>query len=487
MKRFLCFVLAVMLLLVTVACAKQSEDEDETGTTTAAPESTTEPEEPEFKAFDTVERVDYNGYTFHILYPHFDQCYTDFYATGLTGSITNDAIFERNLMVQEAFGIEIDIKWQSYTQVNTDLQTQVKTGLTDYDMYGGHRTSLALSYGGYLYDFSDMSAINLESEWWDPAWVKTMSYDGSIYTLVGDISISSLLFVSSLCFNKQLFDNNNLEYPYELVRNKKWTYDVLYNLIKDYGSDLNGDGKMTYDEDRYGIVGWGTEAGYSLFYASGFTFVSKTRDDKFEINFNAERLTSIMNRVFEIWTTSGSYFNNSGSTAEHPYPFSIFTDDRALFCDSVLSKIGTFITGMESDYGILPQPMFDEYQESYYSYTGYTIPVTMVPTNCPDPDRTGRIIEAFCTASYDEVTPDMYEIVTSVKNARDAESSEMIQIIIRNKFFDPAHWFVLQGYGTLPREIIASGNNNVTSRLKVIQKVAQNNLDTITDAFEKLK
>ena len=37
----------------------------------------------------------------------------------------------------------------------------------------------------------------------------------------------------------------------------------------------------------------------------------------------------------------------------------------------------------------------------------------------------------------------MYEIVTSVKNARDAESSEMIQIIIQNKFFDPAHWYII--------------------------------------------
>ncbi len=390
-------------------------------------------------------------------------------------------------MVQDALGIEIDIKWQSYTQVNTDLQTQVTSGLADYDMYGGHRTSLALSYGGYLYDFYDMSELNLEGEWWDPAWVKTMSYDGSIYTLVGDISISSLLFVSSLCFNKQLFEDNNLEYPYELVHSKKWTYEVLYNTIKDYGNDLNGDGKMTYNQDRYGIVGWGTEAGYSLFYASGFTFVSKTLDDKFEINVNAERLNSIMDRVFEIWTTSGSYFNNSGTTAEHPYPFSVFTDNRALFCDSVLSKIGTFLTGMESDYGILPQPMFDEFQENYYSYTGYTIPVTMVPANCPDPERTGRIIEAFCTASYDEVTPDMYEIVTAVKNARDAESSEMIEIIIRNKFFDPAHWYVIQGYGTLSRDIIASGNNNIASRLKTIEKVAQKNLDTITTAFEELK
>ena len=330
MKKLLWCGLAAIMLFAAVACVRQPEDENTPETTTAALDSTTEPEETEFKAFDAVEKADYSGHTFRILYSQTDQCYTDFYAPELNGSIANDAIFERNLMVQDTYGIEIDIKWQSYTQLNTDLQTQVTSGLTDYDMYGGHRTSLALSYGGYLYDFYDMSAINLEGEWWDPAWVKTMSYDGSIYTLVGDISISSLLFVSSLCFNKQLFDDNSLEYPYELVRDKKCTYDVLYNLIKDYGTDLNGDGKMTYNVDRYGIVGWGTEAGYSLFYASGFTFISKTQDDKFEINFNAERLIAIMNRVFEVWTTNGSYFNARAPPPSIPSLLGICRKPRAV-------------------------------------------------------------------------------------------------------------------------------------------------------------
>lgn len=487
MKRIISVIALIAMLLLTVSCATQKEgNSDET--TTGGTIDTVPVTEPvtEFKAFSTVELQNYGGYTFHILYSQTDNCYNDFKADEINGSIMNDDIFQRNMMVEEALGVDVEIKWQAYGQVNTDLQTQVQAGNTDYDMYGGHKSSLALSYGGFLYDYNNISEIDLTQEWWDQDWVASMSVSDSIYALVGDISVSSLLFVSSLCFNKKLFADNALANPYDLVREKKWTYEALNNYISNYSSDLNGDGKMSYDTDRYGLTGWGTEAGYSLFYGSGFTFISKTPEDTYKLDYNTERLTAIADKVYEIWVTAGSYFNNSGTAAEHPYPFSIFTSDRALFCDSVLSKIGTFIASMESDYGILPQPMFDDNQEDYCSYTGYTIPITMVPVNCPDTGRTGTIIEALCTASYDNVTPDMYQIVTAVKNARDAESSEMINIIIRTKFFDPAHWFTISGYGTFSRDMISKQSNNVASLIKTYDKVAQKSLEQIVSSFAKL-
>lgn len=476
------------VLVLAVSCVNQPKDDDGT---TAPADSTNNPqqtaEETEFKAFDTVTHEKYGGYSFNILYTQTDNCYTDFFAQEENGSILNDAVFKRNIKVEEALDIKTVITWKSYGEVNTTIETLVKSGDYEFDMYGGHRSSLALSYGGYLYDFYNMENIDLSSEWWDPDWVSTMSVDNSIYALVGDISISSLLFVSSLCFNKNLFDANGLTYPYELVRNNKWTYDEFISLIGNYSQDLNGDGALTWDSDRFGLSGWGTEAGYSMFYGSGFTFITKTESDSYALQFNTERLTQIMDKVFEAWITSNSYFNNSGTAAQHAYPFNVFKEGRALFCDTVLSKIGTFLLDMQNDYGIVPQPMFDENQSGYSSYTGYTIPITMVPVNCQDPARTGNIIEAFCTASYDDVTPDMYEIVTAVKNVRDAESSEMIQIIIRSKSFDPAHWYNIDGYGSFARTLIGNGNNNVASSIKTFAKIADKKLASILAEFEKLK
>ncbi len=489
MKRIVSIIAALAMLLLSVSCVAGNTDED----TTNAP-ATSEVdnvidtgEETEFKAFGTVDLENYEGYTYNILYTQTENFYRDFHAEQMNGNIMNDVIFARNLQVEEALDIDLEIKWQNYAQVNTDLQTQCNAGTYDYDMYGGHRTSLALSYGGFLTDYSDISQIDLSGEWWDQGWVDTMSYRGSIYTLVGDISVSSLLLVQALCFNKKLFDDNGLDYPYELVREKKWTVDALLSLIENYSTDLNNDGDLTWDSDQFGLTGWGTEAGFSIFYGSGFSFVTKNAEDVYEINFDAERLSAVTDKLYDIWVSASSYFNNNGTVAEHPYPFRVFTEDRALFCDAALCKIGSFLTGMEADYGILPQPMFDENQEDYCSYTGYSIPLIMVPVNAPDLDRTGTIMEALCTASYDGVIPDMYQIVTEVRNARDIESGEMIRIIIRTKTFDPGHWYNIAGYGSYSRSMIASKTKNVASFVRANGTIAGVLLGEINKAFDKMQ
>ena len=80
----------------------------------------------------------------------------------------------------------------------------------------------------------------------------------------------------------------------------------------------------------------------------------------------------------------------------------------------------------------------------------------------------------------------MYEIVTKLKNVRDEDSSEMIEIIIRNKFIDTAHFYDIEGYGTLPTNVITSGSSNSASIIKAFEKIAKKEWEKILSAFEKL-
>ena len=141
---------------------------------------------------------------------------------------------------------------------------------------------------------------------------------------------------------------------------------------------------------------------------------------------------------------------------------------------------------MENDFGIIPPPKYDEAQESYCAYLGYTIPVLFISASTPDPERTGTIMEALCTASYDNVTPQMYEIVTKLKNARDEDSSEMIEIIIRNKFIDTAHFYDLLGYGSMPRTVITGQTANIASLAKTYENVAKKEWAKVMNAFDQL-
>ena len=171
---------------------------------------------------------------------------------------------------------------------------------------------------------------------------------------------------------------------------------------------------------------------------------------------------------------------------EHEATYAVFAEQRAMFSDICLCKIGWFYTDMEDSYGIVPIPKLDEAQESYHSYLGFTIPVLFLPANAADPERTGLIMEACSAASYDVVTPQMYEIVTKLKNTRDEDSSEMIEIIIRNKFIDTAHFYDIEGYGTLPTNVITSGSSNSASIIKAFEKIGKKEWEKIINAFDKL-
>ena len=492
MKRILAFLCAVVMLASVAACGKTEEpaatttatgDTPATDATTAA----TEPAETEPpKAFDSVPAQNLGG-DFHILYSTTDQSLADFTAETQNGDIKHDLIFMRNAMVEEKLGVDVMISPMGYTDLNMECQKQVQAGTDDYDLFGGHRNSLVLSYEGFQYDLMDIEALDLTQEWWDQNYVNTITINDSLYTVIGDIGVSTLLFVSSLTFNKKLMDEQNMAYPYDLVRSGKWTMDKLLEMTTDYGADLNGDGVLNRDDDRFALVGWSTESGYSLFYSSGFSFINRDASGDPVLEYDSQTLVSILEKTMQIWLRDNVYiFTAATSGEEHRATYGVFGEGRALFSDIVLSKIGNFYTSMEDDYGIVPCPKLNEDQDNYSAYLGYTIPILFLASNVPDPERNGTIMEALCTASYDNVTPKMYEIVTKLKNVRDEDSSEMIEIIIRNKYIDTAHFYNIAGYGTIPRDVIVNKTGNIASVLKSYERIAVKEWDKILEAFDKL-
>ena len=493
MKRMLALLCAILMLSSAVVACGKAEPAETTAATTAASAdegnttSATEPAQTEPpKAFDSVPEQNLGG-EFHIRYAQADNCFEDFHAETMTGDVKNDAIYERNSMVEEKLGIDIQISWDEITVVNNDCKLQVQAGSSDYDLFGGHRSSLLLSYQGQQYDLSDISTLNLTGEWWDQGYIDAITVNDSLYTVIGDAGVSTLLFVSSMTFNKKLMDEAQIAYPYDLVREGKWTMDTLLNMTTDYSADLNGDGKLVREEDRFALLGWGTETTYSLFYNSGFSFINQNAAGELVLEYDSEKLNSVLEKLINVCLRDNVLvFTGDATVAEHEKTFAVFAEGRALFSDIVLSKIGTFYSAMEDDFGIVPPPKFDEMQENYCAYLGYTIPVMFISANAADPERNGTVMEALCTASYDNVTPQMYEIVTKLKNARDEDSSEMIEIIIRNKFIDTAHFFDIEGYGTLPRTIITNRNSNPASLIKTFERIAAKEWEKIIDGFEKL-
>ena len=121
MKRVIALLCAlVMLFSVAVSCGKADADPD-AGTTaadvtadpTTPPADTTPAETEPPKAFDTVpDGENLGGYVFNILYTSRDEVYYDFLADTINGDVQNDAIFQRNSMVEEKLNVDLQIAWK---------------------------------------------------------------------------------------------------------------------------------------------------------------------------------------------------------------------------------------------------------------------------------------------------------------------------------------------------------------------------------------
>lgn len=481
MKKIISLCLVVVILLGTVCMTSCTNDEETDGT--VANSDTVE----DGSAFSTVRREDYGEYEFKILYFSMGDGLNqqDFDAEGINGEVLNDLVFKKNSMVEEEYNIKLKLDLLPKSEQANLIRNVAASGDTPHDVYGIGYQYLSLAYEGWLLDLNTLEDLSFDREWWDSNWTKSMGVNDQLYCASGDFSIQTQLSVSVICFNKNLFKTYDLEEPYALVRSGEWTYEKLLEYTSNFYVDLNEDGEMDVD-DQYGLTGWRAESAYSMFYSSGFSFGANSKQNGLQLKYSADSLNTAFESVYKIWNEQNSYLNH-GSSSTHSYSWDVFKDDRALFCDTALSKIGLFLKDMESPYGILPLPKANEDQENYASYTGRIIPMTCVSKVVSEPQRAGNIIEALCTVSYDRVTPDTFAIVTKLQNAHDADSGEMIDIAIRNKFFDPVHWYEIVGYHEMSEVLLRENSTNISSYLRSYSDPAKKELNTINKKYSELK
>lgn len=95
---------------------------------------------------------------------------------------------------------------------------------------------------------------------------------------------------------------------------------------------------------------------------------------------------------------------------------------------------------MESDYGVIPYPKFDENQKDYITHVGGASPIMVIPLqNTSDDERLGNILEAMCEASYRITRPAYYETALKEKGTRDEESKQILDLILDSRTYDLAY------------------------------------------------
>ena len=115
--------------------------------------------------------------------------------------------------------------------------------------------------------------------------------------------------------------------------------------------------------------------------------------------------------------------------------FTAFKEDRALYTTMSMSNVRGDLAEMESDFGILPYPKYDEAQTEYCSRVSYFMPAVMPATN-RNLELVGAVLEYINYRAKENITPAYYDITLKGKVSRDEESVEMLDIILDNRVVD---------------------------------------------------
>ncbi|GHU36900.1 hypothetical protein FACS1894105_08050 [Clostridia bacterium] len=485
MKRILAAILiAAACLPILVSCEKDNTAEsttaaansDTTANTEEIPSSTLRSETKD----SVPDNLKFTGEEFRVLYPNQGAYPLYYWAEEEPSAETmSEAVYRRQKYVEDRLGIKFVIEMDEDYSNSKWLKT-IASGSHDYDLGMTHYSKNIDSFvvNNYITPFENLEYVDFDKPWWNNQAMDAIAINGKHFYGVNDFLIPEPL---ATFFNKQMITDYELENPYQIVRDGRWTYDKMLEMGKVVAADLNNDGKHT-KEDQYGLVtqlNWYFNSlpesfGIKLAEIDPVTNRIMLTDKVGELQAALEIVSNLVNNKDVTFTFP--YGAVSGDIYASTMPLST---GRVLFHFDPLSRAMTY-REIEIDYGILPWPKGSDTQENYYSFnhTGF-IAVPITTTNFA---KTGAVLELLAAESYRYVVPTYYKLMLGQKLARDEESEEMLDIIYSSIVTDIGrnftNGFAIQSGFT---KLLEAGSTAFVSYYEKNAAIAQAHLDEISD------
>lgn len=497
MKKTLALLLALLMVGASfVACGDKTPDgttastADTSGTT--APASTEEtPDLPDPASVDIAGE-------FNILVSG-NFARNDFAGESLDGTTVEQAIYRRNEVMKETWGVEIkneDITrfgssggtGDGYTKIYTDYMA----GDSTYDaaMIGTYDVA-TLAYSGYIHDLYDIPNIDLTKSWWDQKANADLTIRGKMFYTTGDISVVDNMVTHALLFNKDMIASYGLESPYDLVDDDNWTMETFGALVKQVGQDLDNNG--IYDKkDLYGLLTW-NDPMTAVLASSGEKIASINDKGELELTLYNERVINLYdtfeNIVFDQAHVFNYQYDNTTGKASPSKVWNtnrdtIFNEGRALF---YLNTVTTTERHRDSElnFGILPYPKLNRDQKEYgHNVSAYHCQFLCVPENAKDYARSGIVLESLAYQGKKLLTPAYYEQTLVGKTVRDEEGVEMLEIILSTRVFDVGIYYNIGTYKTELGKLFVT-RSSLSSIYETYRESAESTIATINATFAK--
>ena len=497
MKKTISLLLALLLMAGTLLSCSEGTNENAPDAQAPAADdgSVNTPEETETELAranspDSLPELDFGGADV-IVHSRGDDSPTEVVSEEMTGEAVNDAIYERNTLVGEKLNVKIGVYvgdgWEKYDASVNAIRSSIMAADGAFDIIAGWSARIpALSLEGLFMNLNEMNYLDFDAMWWNQSVVTDLQVAGQLHFLTGDIARSMLSAMYAYAFNQRVADDNQVEDLYAVVKEHRWTIDYVNGLTSGIYSDLNGDGNAD-DEDYYGLVtNCGNDAD-AYMQATRVSMLSRDEEGYPVLDVDEERLASAVEKVYALLWENPGVHSTSGGNAWYTHVNS-FVEDKALFVTSVISGIINNLADMESDYGLLPYPLYDESQTSYGTRVQDAVSLWSIPIDAKNPDMSAAVMEALAAQSWRTVTPAYFDVALKYRYSRDTQSAEMIDLIKDSVYinFECLYnesignpWFVM-------RNLMTNKNSNFSSYWAAQKKMITKQLEKAVDKMRAL-
>lgn len=493
MKKNVALILAVLMLASFAACGgdsgKTPDADTQAAENTAAPEGAVE--EATGYSANIPEDTDYEGRTFTVYAydPYGESNITwydaDFAATEENGETLNDAVYQRTIFVEEKYNVDVVSAQISGSGSFTNLKKSVTAGDGAYDIaFLNSRDGATAAQGGYLLNLAALENMQLDQPWWDQNSVKEMSYLNQLYLITGDIGTMYKKSIGVLLFNKQMTSSYNLESPYELVSSNKWTIDKFVEMSATASEDINGDGKMD-QSDKFGLLYYCDFMALGLIGAD-VKFTTKNDEDIPELTFMSDKTVSAFEKYTKILFDPNLSLSWSKIGVPNEDLMAMFSNNQGLFQFNEFHSI-THMRTMDADFGILPVPLYDEAQASYYhTINPHVAAMFCIAKDIKDVSFSVNIANALAAESKNVLTPAYNEVYLKYKGTRDNESEAILDLVFSTLRYDLGY---LNNWGSLGGLILGMTDayqTDLTSRYAKIESKVITAMDKATANYQEL-
>lgn len=498
LKHLLTMVLSMLMLFsaILVSCADNGQKQPSDDSTSTSSSDTVSDDNDRLNISDNLPKTDMDGYELRFLVREgIDESLT--LNDEKAEDVIDEAVYNRQLYIQERFNCKLSKvllqEGAADSELNGKVISNVSVDDNEFQIVIGSTGSTPLATEGYLATWETAPNVDFDKPWWNKTANDSLTINGNSFFAFGDINYWLIFQTNCLYFNKQLIEDYQMEDPYQVVLDGRWTLDYLSNISKQYYKDLNNDNAR--DIDDFYVYTVDVASGLSSYQNSTQNLMYKKDSDDIPV-FSAatQRMGNLIEKMYDI------LYKNEGTYAI--YDYSIQANEKTLYWWDVSSykyKSGTTIfahgwlwqaadndlyRSTEFEYGIIPLPKYDEKQKTYNSMMDASGPLMCMPRSVREDEITNisTLIEAMAAYGYKHITPAVFDVALKVKYSTLEGSGKMLDLLIEGVIMDFGYIYS-SDYHNIIHKVLYQKNSNLGSWLAKNQKSLESYYDDIIESY----